>query len=168
MDYTKDQYALMEKLSQKVDFASLSEEEQQTLIFLDQERIVQALAQIRDGLYTLSPHGKRMLAAYHKKQAEKEERTRKERQAKVEQALRDVQERKRQDSIRQEDIRREQEKERKRDRQAVDEKADRKAERRADRAFQVLLMFVSSILSFVVGMLVEHSRGIIDWIVSFF
>lgn len=168
MDYTKDQYALMEKLSQKVDFDSLSDEEQQTLIFLDQERIVQALAQIRDGLYTLSPHGKRMLAAYHEKQAEKEERTRKERQAKVEQALRDVQERKRQDSIRKENIRREQEQERKRDRQAAAEKADRKAERRADRAFQVLLMFISSILSFIVGMLVEHSRGIIDWIASFF
>ena len=157
MDYTKEQYDLMEKLSQKVDLNNLSDEEQQMLIFLDQERIVQALAQIRDGLYTLSPHGKRVLAAYHEKQAEKKTREQAE--------LRDLAYR---ESVRQENIRREQRQEYNRARQAAADKADRKSEKRADRAFQVLLMFISSILSFIAGMLVEHSRGIIDWIQSFF
>ena len=164
MDYAKEQYDLMEKLSKGIDFDSLAYEEQQTLIYLDQEKIVQANAQIRDGYYTLSPRGKQVLAAYQEKQAEKVAKEWKEAQELADRkSERDKQKRQAH-----------QEERRHRDNAQLQwdiakyNAQQSAAQQSRDHHFQWQLSVFQTLLSVGTGALLSNLDRLIDWIASFF
>lgn len=139
MEYTSDQYALMELLEKGLNYWHLLEDQQWTLRYLQDHGIAQPKAYIADGYYDLSETGKRIL-----------------------------EEHKRMESIRQEDIRREQAQEQKHLEQAAADKAERHAEKRADRKFQIILSVLQALLTLVIGLLAEYFFDIIDCISAFF
>lgn len=153
MEYTDDQYDLIEKLEKGLNYWQLPEEQQWTLRYLQDEGIAQPRADIADGHYLLTEQGKRILS----------ERRRKLRAAKVE-VQQKMQELIDQESARQEDIRREKTNEKKRSDEAAAEKAERKAEKRADRIFQIFLAVLQAFLTFVAGLLTEHFLNVIDFV----
>lgn len=157
MDYTDEQYDLMEKLSKRVMWDNLSSDEQELISYLDGEKIARPRADIEDGLWTLSPDGERVLAAHRQKV----------RAAKI-QTQRELEALREQESIRQENIRREKEKEQKRAEEISCEKADRDAEKRADRKFQIALAFLNFFLAFLAGIVIEYFAGIMDFIIGLF
>lgn len=67
MDYTDNQYALMEKLDKHIFWYNLSEDERDMLSYLEKERIARPRVDIADGLWTLSQDGERVLGAHRQK-----------------------------------------------------------------------------------------------------
>lgn len=70
-----------------------------------------------------------------------------------------------QESLRQENIRKEQEKKEEDRRILEDEHTERNREKRSDHRFQVFLAIFEAFLSLIVGILLEHFTGIVDFIV---
>lgn len=62
MAYTSDQYAILQRLESGLMYDNLTEAEQEVLRYLDQFGLVQPRADIRDGYYTISQAGARVLA----------------------------------------------------------------------------------------------------------
>lgn len=62
MTYTSDQYAILQRLESGLMYDNLTEAEQEVLRYLDQFGLVQPRADIRDGYYTISQAGARVLA----------------------------------------------------------------------------------------------------------
>ena len=54
MDYTSEQYALMERLESGLLYQNLTEKEQEILRYLDESSLTQPRAYIEDGYYELS------------------------------------------------------------------------------------------------------------------
>lgn len=146
MDYTDEQYDLMDKLRNRVLWNNLSNDEQELVSYLEREGVARPRVDIADGLWMLSPDGERVLDAHRKKVRASQIR----------------------ESIRQENIRREQEKERNRAEEISREKADRAAEKRADRKFQIALTFLNYFLTFLAGILVQYFTGILDFVIGLF
>lgn len=157
MDYTDDQYALMEKLAKHVSWYSLSEDERDTLSYLDRERIARPRADIADGLWTLSHDGERVLASHRQKIRTSVIQTRKELEALQAQEL-----------VRQENIRKEHSAIEENNRILEAERTSREKEKRSDRRFQLFLAIFQASLSFVAGILLEHFTGIVDFIIRLF
>lgn len=65
MNYTDEQYALMDRLYDGIYSCDLSACELDILIYLDSKGIAQPRADICDGLWRLSQEGERVLAAHH-------------------------------------------------------------------------------------------------------
>lgn len=61
MHYTNEQYAMMERFEHGLNVTQLSEEEKFLFCFLQGENLLQPRADIEDGLFFLSEHGKRVL-----------------------------------------------------------------------------------------------------------
>lgn len=157
MDYTDEQYELMERLSKHVLWEQLSDREQELVSYLDRQRIANPRADIEDGLWTLSPDGERVLAAHRKKVLASKIQTRRELEALQNQ-----------ESIRQENIRAEQAQEQKELERVVREKADRQADRAAEHRFQIILNFGLSLFSAVIGAILSNLDRLIPWIISLF
>ena len=68
MDYTSEQYALMERLESGLLYQNLTEKEQEILRYLDESSITQPRAYIEDGYYELSQEGQRTLDAHRQEQ----------------------------------------------------------------------------------------------------
>ena len=62
MTYTSDQYAILQRLESGLMYDDLTEAEREVLRYLDQSGLVQPRADIRDGYYTISQAGARVLA----------------------------------------------------------------------------------------------------------
>ncbi len=62
MTYISDQYAILQRLESGLMYDNLTEAEQEVLRYLDQFGLVQPRADIRDGYYTISQAGARVLA----------------------------------------------------------------------------------------------------------
>lgn len=65
MEFTAEQYAVMEKLSSHLIWDSLDPPEKHILLYFDTEKIAEPRAYIEEGLWVLSEKGKRILAAHH-------------------------------------------------------------------------------------------------------
>lgn len=63
MDYTDEQYAIIERLEAGLNYWNLSEDQQWFLRYLQDEGIAQPRADIADGHYLLTEFGKRILFA---------------------------------------------------------------------------------------------------------
>ena len=139
MEYTDEQYAIIERLEAGLNYWNLPEDQQWILRYLQDEGIAQPRADIADGHYLLTELGKRILKSYQKDSL-----------------------------VRAENIRREQEEKREQLQQIAADKAERKAEKRAEHVFQIFLALLQALLSFVAGLFVEHFTGIAELIIEFF
>ena len=137
MDYTDEQYTIIERLEAGLNYWNLSEDQQWILRYLQDKGIAQPRSDIADGHYLLTELGKRILKSYQKDSL-----------------------------VRAENIRREQEDKRKQLQQIAADKAERKAEKRAEHVFQIFLALLQALLSFVAGIFVEHFTGISDLIIN--
>ena len=73
-----------------------------------------------------------------------------------------------QESFRQENIRKEQEEKEENRRILEAERTARKKEKRSDRYFQVFLVILEPFVTFIIGIILEHFIGIVDFIVRLF
>lgn len=121
MDYTEEQYAVMEKLSKGLLFNELTAAEQDIVNYLSAHGVVQPRAQISDGYMELSQEGKRILYTCHEKMQSLQEQAKKEAQ----------------------------------------EHAEKKRQQRFENKMSVL-NFVAPLITFVLGILVEHFARIVD------
>lgn len=152
MDYTDEQYALMEKLERGIIYCMLSDGEKRILRYLDGQKIAQPNVCLEDGYYSLSEYGKRALSAHRKILDEKRER----------------------ESIRQENERKENGKqqaaEQKENERFNREQSCKEAERKAEHAFQYKLSFLNAFLTFISGLIsgaiLSNLDRIILWVVS--
>ena len=131
LDYTREQYALMERLERGLLCQDLAEREQEIFCYLDSLRIVQPREDIEEGYAQLSQYGRRVLAARR-------------------QELLIAQEQKRRQKTKLNDRRR-----------VADRKArDQAAQRKEDKKFQVLLSLLSAtysqVLAFLLGALLTN------------
>lgn len=124
MDFTDEQYAVMEKLADRLIWDDLTPAEKHIMEYFHSKKIAEPRAYIEDGLWVLSEDGKRILAAHHADLKSREQEA--------------------QDKAR--------------------EKAEQKADKQAEHRFQLGLTLLSSVLSFLGGLLIEHFIGIIDLI----
>ena len=62
--YTNEQYAMMERFEHGLNVTQLSEEEKFLFCFLQGENLLQPRADMEDGLFFLSEHGKRVLSQH--------------------------------------------------------------------------------------------------------
>ena len=150
MDYTSEQYALMERLESGLLYQNLTEKEQEILRYLDESSLAQPRAYIEDGYYELSQEGQRTLDAHR-------------------QELLIAQEQKRRQKAKLNERRR-----------TADRKArDQAAQRKEDKKFQIFLSLFSAtysqILAFLLGALLSNLDRlaprvvqIIDTIKTFF
>lgn len=132
MEYTAQQYALMESLKSGLIYDDQAPEIQDILRYLQDQGIAQPKAYIEDGYYELSEDGKRILENHR-----------------------------RQESIRQENIRKEKEEEQKELERIVSERTDRAADREAEHRFQTRLSFWNTVLGAVLGALFSNLDRII-------
>ena len=65
MDFTDEQYAVMEKLADKLIWDDLTPAEKHIMEYFHSKKIAEPRAYIEDGLWVLSEDGKRILAAHH-------------------------------------------------------------------------------------------------------
>lgn len=72
MTYTSGQYAILQRLESGLMYDDLTEAEREVLRYLDQSGLVQPRADIRDGYYTISQAGARVLSAYRENAARTE------------------------------------------------------------------------------------------------
>jgi DNA-binding PadR family transcriptional regulator len=146
MDYTDEQYALMEKLENGLIYDSLTETEKQLLWYLDAHGIAQPRVQKADGYYDLSEDGKRILADHRQKVLA----------AKI-QVRRELDELRERESTRQENERKENEKQKaaeKKEQERVNrEQSCKEAERKAEHAFQYKLSLFNAFLTFISGLI---------------
>lgn len=145
MDYTNDQYNLMGRLRHGVSWHRISQEDRWILEYFLEEKIARPRPDIQQDRYDLTEYGKRILTTYLNQQRSKYEKTNAER------------------LVHEENVRREEEREQKQLDQIAADKAERKAEQRTDRVFQIMLTLLSSLLSFILGLAVEHYAGILEW-----
>lgn len=75
MDYTNEQYALIERLEAGLHYDSLAANEQEIIRYLEHSGLVQPRAQIAVDYIELSQKGKRVLAAHRRKIALLEQNT---------------------------------------------------------------------------------------------
>lgn len=154
MDYTDEQYDLMEKLANRVLWGQLSDRERELASYLERQGIARARVDIEDGLWALSPDGERVLEAHRKKLLASRY----------------------QESIRQENERKENEKQQAADKKEHDrldrEESRRQADRKAEHAFQYKLSLLNAFLAFVSGVasgaVLANLDRIIPWIISLF
>lgn len=78
MRYTEAQYAMMERLSDGVDWDLLSGSEKEILIFLDGEGIAEPRAYVQEGLWVLTQKGEAVLESHRADLQTKEEQAQKE------------------------------------------------------------------------------------------
>lgn len=76
--------------------------------------------------------------------------------------------REKQESIRQENLRKVQEEKEEHRRILGTERTERNREKRSDRHFQLFLATFEAFLSLIVGILLEHFTGIVDFIIRLF
>lgn len=131
MDYTDEQYDLLDRLEGGVIWDLLSDSDRWVLDYLTKENLSMPREDIAYGRYELTEHGKRVLASHRKERKEKQERS--EQEAMEREIL-------------------EQKELLEREISAIEkarEKAQQKAEKRSDRAFQVFLAFLGYILGLI-------------------
>lgn len=157
MDYTNEQYALMELLADGVVIYDLTSKQREIISFLDSEKLIQPRVYIRDGYCELSERGKCILEEHRRKVRAAQVQTRKELDALLEK-----------ESIRQENIRKEQTKEQKELERIISDKADREADRAAEHRFQARLSFANSVISAALGAFFSNLDRIIPWITGLF
>lgn len=157
MDYTDNQYALMEKLDKHIFWYNLSEDERDMLSYLEKERIARPRVDIADGLWTLSQDGERVLGAHRQKIRASEIQSQKELEALQAKEL-----------IRQEAIKKEEAEKQEKLEQIIADKRERKAERKAEHAFQYKLSFISALYGALFGALISNLDRIIRWMMSLF
>lgn len=157
MDYTNEQYALMELLADGVVIYDLTSKQREMISFLDSEKLIQPRVYIRDGYCELSERGKCVLEEHRRKVEAAEVQTHKELDALLER-----------ESIRQENVHKEQEKEQKELDRIVRERADRAADRAAEHRFQTRLSFWNTVLGAVLGAFFSNLDRIIPLVASFF
>ena len=85
MDYTSEQYALMERLESGLLYQNLTEKEQEILRYLDESSITQPRAYIEDGYYELSQEGQRTLDAHRQEQLSLQQQSQEKARDKAEQ-----------------------------------------------------------------------------------
>lgn len=61
MDYTPEQYKMLERFEKGLNIADLTESEMQIFWFLDREGLLLPHADVEDGLFSLSEKGKQVL-----------------------------------------------------------------------------------------------------------
>lgn len=67
MDYTAEQYEMLERFEAGANINTFTENEKVIFWFLDDNKLLQAHADIEDGLFDLSQQGKCVLEAHRKK-----------------------------------------------------------------------------------------------------
>ena len=161
MEYTDEQYALMESLEKGLNYWQLPEEQKWTLRYLQDEGIAQPRADISDGYYLLTEPGKRILSERRRKLRFAEIETRRELDALLEK-----------ESVRQENIRKEQADEQKERDRLNREESRKEADRKAEHSFQYKLSLMNAFLNFFLmflsGVLVGNLDRIIPWISGLF
>lgn len=165
MDYTDEQFAMMERMDKGVLAYDLPESEQEIVFFLDDQGLAQPRVQIADGYYELNQNGKRVLAEHRQNvRAAK---------VKVQQEIDRLHE---QELLRQENERKEKakiEEDNKKEQERLNwELSCKEAERKAEHKFQYKLTFLNAFLTFVSGFasgaILTNLDQIIPWIVSLF
>lgn len=157
MNYTNEQYALMELFENGVITYDLTDKQKEIMFFLESEKLLQHRAYIQDGFCVLSERGKCILEEHRRKVEAAKVQTRKELDALLER-----------ESIRQENVEKEQAKEKKELERTVREATDRAADRAAEHRFQTRLSFWNTVLGAVLGAFFSNLDRIIPWVASFF
>lgn len=157
MDYTNEQYELMELFADGIIIYNLTDRQKEVMSYLDGEKLLQHRAYIQDGYCELSERGKRVLETHRRMVRAAEVQTRKELDALLER-----------ESIRQENVDKEQAKENKELERAVRAAADRAADRAAEHRFQTRLSFWNTVLGAVLGAFFSNLDRIVPWIANFF
>lgn len=85
MDYTDEQYAVMEKLADRLIWDDLTPAEKHIMEYFHSKKITEPRAYIEDGLWILSEEGKRILLAHHADLKAREQETQNKAREKAEQ-----------------------------------------------------------------------------------
>ena len=156
MEYTEDQYALMEKLEKGLNYQSLQEPEQWTLRYLQDDGIAQPRADISDGYYQLTENGKRILSEHRRRLRSAEIETRRRLQE-----LRDREEEKQLDR---------QERQRKESQEAAKiarDEAKQEKQQRFENKVAIANLLVP-LVTYIFGILTEHYTGVLEFLIRLF
>lgn len=156
MDYTDEQYALIEKLEKGLNYRRLSDQEQRALHFLDSEGIAQPRADIGEGYYELTENGKRVLAGRHRKLRAAEIETRRQ--------LQEIRDR---DEEKQRDLWERQRKESQEAAKIARDEAKQEKQQRFENKIAIANLLVP-LVTYILGILTEHYAGILDFLVRLF
>lgn len=153
MGYSQKQYDLMEKLSKGLLWTSLSDDELNTLHYLEHEQIARPREDLMCDLWVLGERGQSVLEDYRKMQSAIRMQVKRDYQAAIDKADK---EREEQEEKRKEKLRAQQE--------AAEKKAEKEADRENEHKFQWKLSFVNIIL----GALVSNLDRIIKFFIDLF
>lgn len=156
MEYTDEQYALMEGLEKGLNYWRLPEEQKWTLRYLQDEGIAQPRADIADGHYLLTEQGKRVLSERRRKLRSAEIETRRQLQA-----LRDREEEKRLDRW---------ERQRKESHEAAKiarDEAKQEKQQRFENKIAIANLLVP-LITYILGIITEHYAGIMNFFLRLF
>ena len=156
MEYTSDQYTLMDSLEKGLNYWQLPEEQQWTLRYLDSEGIAQPRADIADGHYLLTEQGKQILSEHRRKLRAAEIETRRQLQA-----LQDREEEK------QLDRRERQQKELQEAAKIARDEAKQEKQQRFENKIAIANLLVP-LITYILGILTEHYAGILGFFLRLF
>ena len=156
MEYTSDQYTLMDSLEKGLNYWQLPEEQQWTLRYLDSEGIAQPRADIADGHYLLTEQGKQILSEHRRKLRAAEIETRRQLQA-----LQDREEEK------QLDRRDRQQKELQEAAKIARDEAKQEKQQRFENKIAIANLLVP-LITYILGILTEHYAGILGFFLRLF
>lgn len=156
MEYTSDQYALMERLEKGLNYCHLPEDLQWTLRYLQDEGISQPRADIADAHYLLTEQGKRILSERRHKLRSAEIETRRQLQDlrdREEEKQLDRQDRQRKESLEAAKIAR--------------DEAKQEKQQRFENKIAIANLLVP-LITYILGILTEHYAGIMNFFLRMF
>lgn len=153
MDYTDDQYNVMEKLSGGIIFYDQPEPDQEIIHYLDEKKLVQPRAYIADGYMELSQEGKRILNIHREQvKAKRLIEIQNEQERRNAEQLRE-QEQKETQALREQAQLKELQRREEQAQNEAKQEADKKASVKSDHRFQLLNTFLGALLGYLFGRL---------------